>query len=54
MDIKRECKAVIEYGMLDSIVYYFTEYKEQRKEFSKEFREQFNLLLDDLEKELDN
>lgn len=46
--VYEECNKVLENGVLDSLLFYFTEYSAQRKEFAENFKQAFCTLVDDV------
>lgn len=52
-EIYNECNNVLENDVMDSLIFYFTEYRTQRKEFVKNFKQAFCTLVDDLISDLE-
>ena len=49
---KNECKITVENKMIDSLLFYFMEYPEERKETAENFKQAFNDLVDQILKEI--
>lgn len=54
INMKRECKTIIENKLIDSILFYFQDYPEQREEFCEELTNAFTQILQNLKKEFEN
>jgi hypothetical protein len=52
-DIKKEIKNVVENALLDSLLYYGSDYREYRDEIFKEFEKQSINLIKEIKKEFD-
>lgn len=52
-EIYNECNNVLENDVMDSLIFYFEEYRTQRKEFAKNFKQAFCTLVDDLISDLE-
>lgn len=52
-EIYNECNNVLENKIMDSLLYYFQEYRNQRKEFAKNFKQAFCTLVDDIISDLE-
>lgn len=52
MDISKECEAVVDTEVLESVLWYLTEYPDKRAEFATEFKTAFNNLIDQIMEEL--
>lgn len=53
IDIEKEIRAVVENDLLDSLLFYGTEYPENRDKIFKEFEKQSMKLIKKVKKELD-
>ena len=47
MDIKNECEAVVS-NFTDTILFYYSEYPEERENFKQAFKEAFNEMVDEI------
>lgn len=47
-EIYNECNNTLENHIMESLIFYFTEYPTQRKEFAKNFKQAFCALVDDV------
>ncbi|MEE3350412.1 MAG: hypothetical protein VZR09_10290 [Candidatus Gastranaerophilaceae bacterium] len=54
INLKKEIEAVVENDLLDSLLFYGQEYREQREKIFKEFEEQTVKLIRQVKKELDD
>jgi len=54
IDMKRECEAIIENNLVDSMFYYLQDYPEQREEFCEELTNAFTRILQNLKKEFES
>ena len=53
IDIKKECEAIIENQMIDTLLFYFQEYPEQREEFCTELIKTMTETIYQLKKEIE-